>query len=183
MVIPISRQMESIVDSTMFIVTTSMTSSAACPGLGPPIVAGSSGGAQGRESHRVAPKGARPIHRRHPRGMLGQDFVIAAGGDDERPPPERRRGGPVSERRLSAHAGAVRCRGSRADAPSARERRGHRRPAQHHGDAGCRRQFHHDGAVDRPLATTCSARSRAASGWWTAPSDCWAARSITTTPS
>ena len=48
---------------------------------------------------------------------------------------------------------------------------------------GCRRQFSPRRCCGPTPATTCSARSRAASGWWAGPSDCWAARSITTTPS
>ena len=63
MVIPISRQMESIVDSTMFIVTTSMGSSA----LHSPIVTGAACSAQGRQSQlegarRMLPASPRPAY-------------------------------------------------------------------------------------------------------------------------
>ena len=56
MVIPISRQMESIVDSTMFIVTTSMGFLRANL---PSILAGTQGGTQGWE----LPASSRPAYR------------------------------------------------------------------------------------------------------------------------
>ena len=96
MVIPISRQMESIVDSTMFMVTTSMGfpphRSAHLPvqmvvrapigaTLRPFILTGASGSAQGRESHRKMRGERCPL--------LGARPIVGCGGDYERQPRER----------------------------------------------------------------------------------------------